>query len=81
MSMGNPIVSTGIGAEGLRAVKNKHLKLAENAKDFANAVLQLLSDPMMFDSVRADANTWVSKQYDWEIIGHDANIKIASLLS
>ncbi len=80
MSMGNPIVSTGIGAEGLGVVQNEHIKLADDQVAFANAVVELLSCQKVFNTLREAANAWVKKQYDWETIGANANSEITSLL-
>jgi len=45
MALGCPIVSTGIGVEGLPVEANKHYLLAESAPEFAAALVKLLVDP------------------------------------
>lgn len=41
---GRPIVSTTIGAEGLAMEDGKHILLRDSAEDFADAIVQLMSD-------------------------------------
>jgi len=45
MAMGIPVVSTGVGIEGLDVQPGKHFLLADTAQDFAAAVVSLLQDP------------------------------------
>jgi len=44
---GRAVVSTTIGAEGLGAQDGEHLLLADDPRDFANAVLRLWNDPAL----------------------------------
>jgi glycosyltransferase involved in cell wall biosynthesis len=44
MALGCPVVSTGIGAEGLPIVDGEHYRCADSPADFAAAVLHLLRD-------------------------------------
>ncbi|NIM62807.1 MAG: glycosyltransferase, partial [Acidobacteria bacterium] len=43
-SWGLPIVSTTIGAEGLRAADGENLLIADSAADFAEALKRVLTD-------------------------------------
>jgi glycosyltransferase involved in cell wall biosynthesis len=44
MAMGCPVVSTGIGAEGLPVEPDRHYLRADDARGFADAILRLLRD-------------------------------------
>lgn len=44
MISGLPVVTTGIGAEGMAAEDGRHLLIAEEAQDFADRVLSLLTE-------------------------------------
>jgi glycosyltransferase involved in cell wall biosynthesis len=44
MAMGCPVVSTSIGVEGLPLIPGEHYLLADNAPDFAAAILRLMED-------------------------------------
>lgn len=69
MSMGNPIVSTSIGAEGIEANPGKHFMLADTEEAFARAIVQLLQDSSLFETMRKEARKLVEKKYDWNSIG------------
>ncbi|AFY95602.1 glycosyltransferase [Chamaesiphon minutus] len=45
MSIGLPVVTTNVGAQGLNAISGKHLLIADEPKDFAEAVIGLLKNP------------------------------------
>lgn len=73
MSMGNPIVSTKVGAEGLNYVAGEHLLIADQPEAFAENLLRLLSDKKCFNSIRCKAYEYVSLYYDWQNIGKSIN--------
>ena len=43
MSIGTPVVSTAIGAEGLDVVSGKNIIMADRPHDFAKAIIYLLN--------------------------------------
>jgi len=45
LSWGLPVVTTTIGAQGLGAVHEKHLRLADSKEDFASEVYECLANP------------------------------------
>jgi polysaccharide biosynthesis protein PslH len=69
MSMGNPVVSTMIGAEGLNCVPGKHLLLANQPVEYAHKIMGLLSDREKFNFIRNQAFNFVKSTYDWKTIG------------
>ena len=69
MSFGNPIVSTSLGCEGLGATDAEHLLIRDEPQQFANAILELLSSPSDFHQLRTNARAFVTKHYDWDVIG------------
>jgi len=80
MSLGNPVVSTRIGAQGIDAVHGKHLLLADQPIHFAETVTRLLSDADTFECIRQSARLFVEQRYDWRVIGRMMNDSISSLL-
>jgi polysaccharide biosynthesis protein PslH len=80
MSMGNPVVSTSIGAEGIDCQHNKHLLIADQPKDFAESVMVLLIQKEKFDSIREQGQKLVSFKYSWLSIGTTINKSISILL-
>jgi glycosyltransferase involved in cell wall biosynthesis len=51
LSAGLPVVTTSFGAQGLGASSGIHLRIADNAADFAKAVVETLADPAMAEQM------------------------------
>lgn len=66
MAMECPLVSTTIGAEGLPLEHGHHLLIADDADAFAGAVLELLRDPSLADTMGRTAAAFVRENYSWE---------------
>jgi glycosyltransferase involved in cell wall biosynthesis len=77
MSFGNPVVSTRIGAEGIDAINGKELLIADDAQEFAQAIIDLLKNNELFGSIRKAALSLVKEKYDWKKIGSLINAIIA----
>jgi O-antigen biosynthesis protein len=45
MSLGLPVVTTSVGAQGLNAVSGEHILIADDPLEFAEAVISLLESP------------------------------------
>ena len=63
---GLPIVSTPIGAEGIRVQSEENLLLAENVEAFAQATVRLLTDTVLNRRLRIRGRTWVETHYAWQ---------------
>jgi polysaccharide biosynthesis protein PslH len=81
MSLGNPVVSTRLGAQGIDAIDGEHLSLADEPGEFAQAILNLLTDQLRFEQIRYAARNFVVQNYDWQVIGQRMNSMINSLLT
>ena len=68
MAMGKAVVSTAVGAEGLRARPGQELLIADAPADFARAVVALLRDPARRAVLGQAAHTFVSERFDWATI-------------
>jgi glycosyltransferase involved in cell wall biosynthesis len=68
MSMGCPVVSTTIGAEGLDVVEGRDLVLADDPTDFARSVAVLLNDRVRRESLGIAGRRLVAARYDWKAI-------------
>jgi polysaccharide biosynthesis protein PslH len=80
MSMGNPIVSTKIGAEGINYIEGEHILIADTPKEFAKQVISVLTNKALFDSLRINSLQLVKSNYDWHTIGHKVTQNLFSLL-
>jgi len=68
MAMRCPVVSTALGAEGLRLQPAEHLLLADDDEAFAKAVIGLLEDPVQRGGLRDRAYQLVQQQYSSEAV-------------
>jgi len=68
LAMGKPVVSTGIGAEGLPLVPDEHFVLADDPRDFARAVVDLLADGGWRRKLGAAGRCLVQARYSWPAV-------------
>ncbi len=68
---GLPIVSTAIGAEGVAAVHNLNLLLADAPATFAHAVVELLTDVALNQRIATGGRNTVLEQYNWRVVYRD----------
>lgn len=73
MAMGKTVVSTTIGAEGLRAADGKNIMLADDSAAFAAAVLKVAGDLEMRREIGPKARQFILDNYDWGRIGESLN--------
>jgi glycosyltransferase involved in cell wall biosynthesis len=73
MSLGSPVVSTTIGAEGIPAESGTHLALADDPAIFAEAILGLLNDEAFYQNLRQAARQLIKERFDWRILGKEIN--------
>ena len=62
---GLPLVSTTLGAEGIRYLPEENILLADEPAAFAAAVVRLLTEPRLRKRLRANGRRWVKDHYDW----------------
>lgn len=65
MSLGIPAVTSSIGLEGLNAIPNRHLLLADKPIHWADQICRLLDDPQHGRSLAVAARTLVEEHYSW----------------
>ncbi|HVN18139.1 MAG TPA: glycosyltransferase, partial [Dongiaceae bacterium] len=65
MAMEKAMVSTHVGVEGLPVVPGQHLLIADSPREFANAVLRLLDDATLRQTIGRNARTLVETGYGW----------------
>jgi glycosyltransferase involved in cell wall biosynthesis len=65
MAMELPIVSTTVGAEGLRLVDGRELLIADTPHDFAERIVKLLSDADLAHALGRRASELVRSQFGW----------------
>lgn len=68
-SMGKAIVSTSIGCEGLETADGRNILIRDDAKGFADAVIQILNDAELRNRLGHEGRMTVEKHYAWPIVG------------
>ena len=66
---GTPVVSTTLGCEGLDAVHEKHLLIADSPEDFAACVERLLRDDVLCRQLSENARGLVENRYSQRVLG------------
>ena len=69
LSMGNVVVSTKIGAEGLGTIDGEHIVIADDACEFAFAVDKYFQNADERKQISLKARLFVEENYEWETIG------------
>jgi sugar transferase (PEP-CTERM/EpsH1 system associated) len=65
LAMGKPMVSTSVGCEGIHVRSEEHLLIADTPAAFADAVLRILSDPPLADTLSRQGRALVESEYGW----------------
>jgi glycosyltransferase involved in cell wall biosynthesis len=65
---GLPTVSTRIGAEGVFAVHNENILLADEPAPFARAVIAILTDAALNGQIAAGGRRTVLERYNWRAV-------------
>jgi glycosyltransferase involved in cell wall biosynthesis len=66
MAMAKPIVSTTIGAEGIDVVHERHLLLADEPAQFAEAVGRVLDNARLAAQLGEEGRALVHARYSWD---------------
>jgi sugar transferase (PEP-CTERM/EpsH1 system associated) len=71
LALGVPVVSSSIGLEGLGLAQGADILVADDAQEFAAAVVRLLTDETLRKAMAARASEKVRKKFSWENISLD----------
>lgn len=64
MAFGKAIVSTSVGAEGIKCVHRNNILIADNANDFVSSVLELLRNADTRKTLQKNAAAFAAEQFD-----------------
>ena len=64
-----PVVSTSVGIEAVNASPGVHYLLADKPSEFSNSIKQILSDEALADKIAIAARDYVTREFNWEVIG------------
>ncbi|MFQ5812562.1 MAG: glycosyltransferase [Anaerolineae bacterium] len=69
LALGKPIVSTSLGCEGFEDLESgRELLVADTPEEFAQRVIELLSDAPRRERLGRAARRFVEERYDWRLI-------------
>jgi glycosyltransferase involved in cell wall biosynthesis len=81
MAAGVPVVTTSIGAEGLRVQDGVHLLVADSPEDFAAAVARLLGDRILAAELGEHGRRLVEQEYSWRAVQDRAVALVTSVVT
>jgi glycosyltransferase involved in cell wall biosynthesis len=68
-AMGKPVVATSIGCEGLDAKDGQNVLIRDDPRSFADAIVRLLADCELRESIGKAGRATVERLYSWDAIG------------
>ena len=68
MAMGLPVVTTSVGAAGIEAQAENNLIIADEPKEFASRVVQLLDEPELCRKIGQNGRRLVEEKYNWRYV-------------
>ena len=68
MACGLPVVSTTVGYEGLELTAGREIVIADDAKDMASQLVQIMRDPMRAAQLASGAKCLANERYDWDVL-------------
>ncbi len=79
LAMARPVVSTRVGAEGLRVTPGKHLEVADTPDAFAAEVARLAGDPAARQRLGREGRALVEAEYGWRVVLAPVSQAVAAL--
>lgn len=68
MAMGTPVVTTSIGLEGIEAIPDRDLLVADEPEEFAQKTLELIRDAQFRQKIAQNARKLVESRYSWDSV-------------
>jgi glycosyltransferase involved in cell wall biosynthesis len=68
LAAGIPVVTTSVGNEGIDAVPDKDILIADDAEDFAKKVILLLKDNGLSQSISENGRAFVQDKFQWDTV-------------
>ena len=65
---GTPVISSGVGAEGLRLVPGEHFVRADDPDAMSRAIIHWIRHPQEADAMARAGQRLVEQEYDWEVL-------------
>jgi len=81
MAAGVPVVSTTIGAEGLKVNDGENILLADNDQELVDKIVSVIDDENLRTRIVAAARALIAERYDWSKLGVTLTSVYTKLLS
>ena len=79
MAIGTPVITSSIGLEGIEAVPNRHILVADEPQQFAEKVIELLRNKGLRTQIAINARKILEEKYSWEKALRKLNLIIDNL--
>lgn len=63
MSAGKPVISTTVGAQGIRCRHGENILIADSAEDFASTIIQLHQDSALYRQLASAGRSLIEQEY------------------
>ncbi len=73
MGLGSPVITTSIGAEGLKIIRGKHLLIEDMPEGFAKQTIELLKNKLLRERLRENGLKLVREKYTWDKVISELN--------
>ena len=67
MMLGKPVITTSMGLEGIDAINNEHVLLAENATEFIDCIGRCMKDMDMCTILGENARNFITARYNHKV--------------
>ncbi len=81
MAAGRPVVTTHFGNEGIEAVPEREIRIADSPQEFAQKTVELLTNDDLWHMTARNGRGFVRRKYDWEKAMQELEQAYFSLLS
>ena len=78
MSLGLPVVTTSIGAEGMELVNEEHALIADGASEFADAVVRLYTDDDLWKTIALQGRDLMQRNFSPGVVQRQIEALLAS---
>jgi len=80
MARGMPTVTTSVGAEGIDIENGKHLLVADEPAEMAEAVLSVLEESRVWEALQENSRALIAERYTWRQLFNNMHRDIDSAL-
>lgn len=68
MAVGTPVITSGLGNEGIMAKDGSEILIAEKPEDYARQCINILSDNYLYEKISRNARLFIEENFDWKMI-------------